>query len=151
LLKLEVELREKPISINAAYSTSRGRRFLTSEGKAFTARLSSVIAKATLTANASWKDVVDTVYKNGGGIHLMIDLYLDDLHNPHWVVGGNKTASGAPRPPYKVFDGSNYIKLIEDAVVKGTGIDDSCHLFTGIEKHHDPDDPRIGIVYTVLE
>lgn len=155
IFTLSFVLREKPISINEAYSTSRGRRFLTSEGRAFESRMtaaaSEAIVKSQMSQLVGWNRVVDSIYKNGGGIHLMIHLYLSDLYNGKWKVGGNETDKGERRSPYKKLDASNYIKLIEDAIVKGTGIDDSCHLFTGIEKHHDSDDPRIEVVYTVLE
>lgn len=47
------------------------------------------------------------------------------------------------------MDATNYVKLIEDAVVRGTGIDDSAHIETLVRKVHNNTDPHIKISYRV--
>lgn len=151
----------RPISINKAYS-GMGNRFLTKEGRHFEDKLKAATAAALGTQPIMWKHVVDSVYKHGGSIDLTIWLYLDDLRNEAWSVGGSmtvpkkpkpgkKAAKPQPRSPYKKKDGSNYIKLIEDAIVQGTGIDDSAHLDVAVKKREDRLDPRIVLVYKVYE
>lgn len=151
----------RPISINKAYS-GMGNRFLTKEGRHFEDKLKAATAAALDTQPIMWKHVVDNVYKHGGSIDLTIWLYLDDLRNEAWSVGGSmtvpkkpkpgkKAAKPQPRSPYKKKDGSNYIKLIEDAIVQGTGIDDSAHLDVAVKKREDRLDPRIVLVYKVYE
>jgi hypothetical protein len=151
----------RPVSINKAYS-GIGNRFLTAEGRNFKDKLKAAVAAALDTQPVPWKHVVDTVYKQGGHIDLTIWLYLEDLLNQSWKVGGSmtvpkkpepgkKAAKPQPRSPYQKKDGSNYIKLIEDAVAKGTGIDDSAHLDVAIKKREDRLDPRIVLVYKVYE
>lgn len=151
----------RPISINKAYS-GIGNRFLTKDGRHFEDRLKAATAAAITQLPFMWKHVVDSVYKHGGSIDLTIWLYLDDLRNDAWTVGGSmtvpkkpkegkKAAKPQPRSPYKKKDGSNYIKLIEDAVVAGTGIDDSAHLDVAVKKREDRLDPRIVLAYRVYE
>lgn len=140
----------KPVSINKLYVTGRGgRRFLSSEGKHFKDRLQEEVSKAV--ALLDWKSAVDGIYKNGAGVSLVVILALDHLRNPAWKVGGGTTASGALRSPYNKNDVSNYIKLIEDAVAKGTGIDDSAHVEVTMKKVEDKENPRIIIRYGVHE
>lgn len=150
-------LREpRPISINAAYS-GMGNRFLTKEGATFKDALQAAVSQVVVRHPMPWQQVVDLVYKHGGSIDLTIWLYITDLLNPAWRVGGGMTAGGKkgskprPRSPYKTKDASNYIKLIEDAVVKGSGIDDSSHLDVSIKKRQDALDPRILIHYKAYE
>jgi hypothetical protein len=158
LTEFWVVLRDpRPISINKAYSGLK--RFLTKDGKHFEDRLKAATALALSVHPIAWNHVVDAVYKNGGHIDLTIWLYLDDLKNEAWTFGGGMTVpkknakSKKPqlRSPYKKKDGSNYIKLIEDAVVKGTGIDDSAHLDVAVKKREDRLDPRVVLVYQVFE
>lgn len=157
LTEFWVVLRDpRPISINKAYSGLK--RFLTKDGRHFEDRLKAATATALSVHPISWNHVVDAVYKNGGHVDLTIWLYLDDLKNESWKVGGGMTvprkgAKSKPQPqsPYKKKDGSNYIKLIEDAVVKGTGIDDSAHLDVAVKKREDALDARIVLAYQVYE
>jgi len=145
-------MRAPPISINHAYSTGRsGTRFLTTEGRKFKAKLTSLAALEAAEHSVSWNHVVDSVYKNGGKIDLTVWLYFADLRNKSWRVGGGQTRSGETRSPYQKKDGSNYLKLIEDAISSGTGIDDSANLDVSIKKREDPLDPRIVVRYRVIE
>lgn len=144
-----------PISINAAYS-GMGHRFLTKAGKHFEDAMKAATAKAVLELPQKWQDVEDCVYKNMGSIDLTIWLYFADLYNPAWVPGGSMTKGGAKgsapviRSPFKKKDASNYIKLIEDAIVKGTGIDDSCFTDVSVKKRSDKQNPRVVANYKVF-
>lgn len=144
-----------PVSINAAYS-GMGHRFLTTAGKHFEDAMKSATAKAVLELPQKWQEVHDCVYKNRGSIDLTIWLYFDDLYNPAWVPGGSMTKGGkkgsAPviRSPFKKKDASNYIKLIEDAIVKGSGIDDSCFTDVSVKKREDKHNPRVVANYKVF-
>ena len=140
----------RPISVNKMYASGRnGTRFLTTEGRHYKARLCEEIAKAVATL--PWKAAVDGVYKEGAGVRLEVILALDRLMNTAWRVGGGTTPSGEPRSPFFKIDATNYIKLIEDAIVQGTGIDDSAHLGFCIEKISDKENPRIIVHYKVFE
>jgi len=151
-----VRLRDpRPISVNAAYTRARGMVFLSKEGKVFEDALRAEVSQTLMHSQVPWGQVVDLVYKQGGSLALEIWLYTDML-NGAWKVGGGTTSGGKtgkpqPRSPYKKMDASNYIKLIEDAVVKGSGVDDSANLDVTICKRHDPVDPRIVIRYRGFE
>jgi hypothetical protein len=155
-------LREpKPLSINRVYSDG-ARRFLTKEGATFKDALRTAVARELAIHSVGWNQVFDAVYKYGGSIGLDIWIYFDDLMNRLWRVGGSmtepkkskatgKTAKPKLRAPYTQKDGSNYIKLIEDAVVLGTGLDDCVHLDVAVHKRDSPHDPRIVIRYQLFE
>lgn len=147
-----------PISINAAYMTVRNRRILSDEGRAFKDALALAVSQSTF----DWKTASDTVYKNGGFGELSISIFFADLTNDAWKPGGmtkggkkpgktGKIAEPKPQTPYQPKDASNYIKLIEDAVVKGSGIDDANTLAVHAYKWIDRQSPRIEIVYQVYE
>lgn len=50
------------------------------------------------------------------------------------------------KSPYKMFDGGNRRKLIEDCLASALGIDDSLTFELTIIKRMDPDDPRVEIL-----
>jgi Holliday junction resolvase RusA-like endonuclease len=144
-----VELTDpRPLSVNAMYSTGRnGRRFLTSAGEAFKDALKTAIVERTQELH--WKYVVDEVYLRGGYVELEITLYLERLYNKSWKPG-SKTKGGALQSPYQRVDGTNYIKIIEDAIVLGTGIDDSAHLKLTLSTVEDSKNPRVAVTYVVV-
>ena len=152
LSELYVELRDpRPVSVNRLYSDGATRRFLTKEGQAFKDALTSKVSQITMTHSPRWKDVVDAVYKHGARVDLTVELWLEQVHNPAWKVGGGTTDGGNPRLPYKKVDVDSYLKLISDAVVKGVLIDDCCHLDIHLKKREDRKDPRIVIIHRVYE
>lgn len=152
LSELIVEIREpRPISVNKLYSDSATRRFLTTEGKAFKDALTSVVSRATMIHKPKWKDVVGAIYKQGARVDLTLKLWLEDVYNPAWEVGGGTTDGGNLRCPYKKKDLDSYLKLISDSVVKGTGIDDACNLDLHLSKREDKLDPRIVVIHRVYE
>lgn len=149
--RLHIVLREpKPVSVNRMYGTGKqGQKFLTPEGKHFKDALTQATMRKTLEGRVLWPEVVDLVYKQRYYAVIRINLYLSSLYNGAWEFGGGKTASGERRSPYKKVDGSNYTKLIEDAVATGTGIDDSCNLGSTTWKYEDKKDPRVEVFYDV--
>jgi hypothetical protein len=158
LVELALELKDpRPISINAMYSSSQQRRFLTAAGRHFKDALTAAVARQVLLSPVPWPLVEAAVYQDGAHAELHIDLYLAVLHNRSWKVGGaltrpkNQEAQRQRRSPYQKLDGSNYIKLIEDAVARGTGIDDSVNLFAAIRKHEDQKNPRVRLRYRIVE
>lgn len=138
-----------PVSINQLYSSTATRRFLTNKGRAFKEALTAKVAQATWDSPIPWPSVVDMVYKEGGHVDLEILLVLRKILNNSWKPG-RVTESGKPQSPYQQIDTTNYTKLIEDAVVLGTGIDDSAHITVATTKIEDPLQPRVEIVYTVI-
>jgi hypothetical protein len=157
LASLEVEMSDpRPVSANHAYSSNGSRRFLTAAGKAFKDQLTMRVASATTTCAVPWARVVDFVYKEGAHVQIHTTVWLEDLYNKSWRVGGSeyvqkKTRERKARSPYQKVDAPNFVKLIEDAVAKGTGIDDSAHLDSRVTKLGDRTNPRILIRYLVCE
>lgn len=135
-----------PPSINHLYYNGPHGRVLSSEGRKFKDAMKDAVAQATLTLN--WKSVIEEIYGRRGYVVLAIRMYRDRLYNGSWKPN-SKTGSGNPRSPYQTLDATNYAKVIEDAVVLGTGIDDSAHLEVTIGKGEDQKDPRVEIDYYV--
>lgn len=136
---------EEPISINHAYTVFRGNLQLKKEGRNYKDRVADAVAKAT----TEWKIAHDVIYQYGGWAHLTLTLYFADLKNTSWKPGamtkGGKNKPPQPQNPYKKKDSSNYIKLLEDAVARGSGLDDCNNLDVTIRKREDKAHPRIEI------
>lgn len=96
-----------PPSVNHAYATVRGRRVLSREGKAY---------KAEVAARA--RRVAD-----GRAAPLWLSLTIT-LRLPLLFKNGR----------VRKFDASNRIKLLEDALCEGLGVDDSRVLRLSVEK-----------------
>lgn len=135
-----------PPSINHLYFNGSHGRVLTKEGRAFKDAMKDAVLQAV--ASSAWKIAIDEIYERGGYVTLEIRLYRSHFYNNSWKPG-SKTPAGVLRSPYQKLDATNYAKVIEDAVVDGTGIDDSAHLQVTISKTHDPHDPRVEVYYTV--
>lgn len=133
-----------PVSVNHLYATYRGNKVLTKEGRAYRDGLSQIIAQASL----EWKTAVEAVYKRSAGATLIAGLYFKTLDNASWKPGA-RTPSGALQEPRKKQDSSNYIKILEDAVANGSGIDDCNNLVHLIYKAEDPVRPRTEVIYIV--
>lgn len=155
IVSFHVELRDpKPPSVNAMYSSGATRRFLTREGVAFKDALRIATVRATQELHIPWKNAVDEVYLRKGWVELVIGVYLSAMYNKSWTPGGRtKPTASAPngnlRSPYQKVDAGSYDKIIQDAIVLGTGIDDSAHLYYSVFKAEDPDNPRITVDYTI--
>lgn len=135
-----------PPSINHLYFNGPHGRVLTSDGRKFKDAMKDAVAQAVATKK--WKSVIEEVYERRGYVVLVIRLYQERLYNGSWKPG-SKTSKGNPRSPYQTVDATNYAKIIEDAVVLGTGIDDSAHLEVTIGKAEATGDPRVEIDYYV--
>jgi hypothetical protein len=138
----------RPPSVNHLYRNGyKGKRVLTKEGETFKSALTmSVVTECMMM---SWKDAIDEVYLRCGRVRLTIGLHTE-LYNAAWRPGHLTKTKKQPQCPYKTLDGTNYIKAIEDGVVKGTGIDDACHLSITIEKI-DSRVPLVEVIYEILE
>lgn len=135
-----------PPSVNHLYRNGyRGKRVLTKEGEAFKAALTMAVVNECMTL--PWKAAVEEVYERAAGVRLTIGLHTK-LYNAAWQPKG-KTRKGSRQCPYKTLDGTNYIKVIEDGVVQGTGIDDACHVSVTIEKI-DSTQPLVEVAYEIL-
>lgn len=134
----------QPVSINELYTVFRGKKNLTTKGRAYRDGLAKVVARSTL----DWKRAHGMVYQEGGGASLLVTLYFEHLLNKSWKPGG-KTEKGLPSEPRKVQDASNYIKLIEDAVAKGGGINDCNNINIVVTKAEDRNRPRTELIYLI--
>lgn len=134
---ISFELEGLPPSSNHAYETvyvlvrgkRRASRRLSKEGSTYergvTAQIADQIARMPGFSSPEAKYGV------------LIRLYFDTLNK-----GFPKTAKGR----YKGSDASNRVKLLEDAIKKAVGRDDSHNFFVGILKEHSPE-----VEYTLVE
>jgi len=134
----------QPVSINLLYSTFHGKKALTNAGRAYRDALASAVARST----HDWKTAHRLVYQEGGGATLLLALYFEQMKNKSWKPNG-KTEKGEPTQPHKKQDSSNYIKIAEDAVARGCGIDDCNNINHLIHKGEDPKRPRTELIYIV--
>lgn len=139
-----VMLEPEPVSVNELYTTFRGKKNLTSKGRAYRDGLSKVIARAS----TNWQRAHRMVYQEGGGATLLVALYFRELRNASWKPG-RRTEKGKLSEPHKVQDASNYIKIIEDAVAKGCGINDCNNITVLATKAEDRVRPRTELLYIV--
>lgn len=134
----------QPISVNNLYSTFRGKKHLTKAGEAYRDALASAVARST----HDWKSAHRLVYQEGGGATLLLALYFEKLKNEAWKPN-RKTEKGGLSQPHKKQDSSNYMKIIEDGVARGCGIDDCNNINHLIHKGEDPARPRTELIYIV--
>lgn len=136
----------RPPSVNNMYRTGfRGRRVLSKAGQEFKSAMTAAVVAEVMAM--PWKRAIDAVYFQGAGVRCVLGLNLP-IFNNSWKPGGI-TEKGNLQSPYKKLDGTSYIKALEDAVVDGTGIDDSCHLSFTVEKI-DSSTPFVEIAYEVI-
>lgn len=137
-----------PPTTNHAYTTFRGKRSLSKRGRSYKADLLSTVSKELLTC-PQWPRYREAYFNEGGEIHITLRWY-HDIYNAAWTKNpGSKTDKGAMRSPYKRVDISDRLKLVEDALVEATGIDDDGHTRITLEKlPHDGD--HIEVVYNLL-
>lgn len=145
-----------PISINKAYTVFRGRTGLSSAGRKYKDAVRQQVAQASF----EWKLAWDAVYRDGGFVELHMTFYLPLLQNGSWVPGGvmtkpRKRKDGTrPKPqaraPYQQIDVGNFLKLLEDGIVSGCGVDDAAHLDIHLYKREDIEHPRIEILHRTL-
>lgn len=134
----------RPVSVNELYTVFRGKKNLTKAGAAYRDGLAQVVARSSF----NWKRAHDMVYQEGDGATLLVTLFFEHLANKSWKPGA-RTKSGASQEPRKVQDASNYLKIIEDAVAKGCGINDCNNINICICKVEDALRPRTELIYIV--
>jgi hypothetical protein len=123
-MRLELEYPGIPPSANHLYVTNRsGRRFLTTEGKAFKRRL---IAHLAQTYGA------EIAKLNPLGVYT-VGFY--GYYDPKRILNPTFGKKGGAKKPYKRFDASNRIKIFEDAVAEVLAIDDSSSFAVGAGKY----------------
>ena len=133
-----------PVSVNNLYTHFRGKKNLTKAGRAYRDGLASAVAQSS----TEWKTAVDRVYQEGRAATLLVGLYFQNLQNGSWKPG-IRTASGALSEPRKKQDSANYLKVIEDAVAQGSGIDDCNNTQHLVLKLEDSLRPRTEVIYLV--
>lgn len=113
---IRLELPYLPPSSNKAYvDLPRGGRTLSTEGKKF---------KRETTALFAQKYMREMTYlKKNTPYGLVLKFHLASLENKGF-------ATGKAESRYKVLDGGNRTKLLEDALKDAGGIDDSQMLWT---------------------
>lgn len=136
----------RPPSVNNMYRNGfRGKRVLSKAGQEFKSAMTAAVVAEIMTLN--WKRAIEDVYLRAAGVRAVLGLNLP-IYNNSWRPGG-RTEKGNLQSPYKKLDVTSYIKALEDAVVEGTGIDDSCHLsFTG--EKIDSQVPFVEIAYEII-
>jgi Holliday junction resolvase RusA-like endonuclease len=133
-----VELNESPPSVNELYTTFRGSRILTSNGRRFQSYASEVVRKIC-ESDPEWHIANDLFHTYGGWVELSVTIHMppSELVNKSWLVKRGKTSKtkqGATRIPYQRRDTSNMTKIVEDSVALGTGIDDAAHAAVNIRR-----------------
>jgi Holliday junction resolvase RusA-like endonuclease len=134
-----------PVSVNAMYTIFRGRMVLKKQGQAFKSALTRIVASTC--AALPWAQAIDAVYNEKAWVRITVIFYAPDWLNKSWKPGATTEKQGR-QSPYKKKDAPNYLKVIEDAVAEGTGIDDSAHFETSIKKRSG--EPCIEIAYEVF-
>lgn len=135
-----------PPSVNHMYFTNRyGQRVLTKEGVRFKSAMTSAVVEQCMFL--PWKRAVDAVYDERATVCLVIVVHGPIL-NGSWKPK-SQTEKGNRRSPYKKKDATSYIKVVEDAVAEGTGIDDSANMDVRTLKWPGPY-PYIEVFYEVL-
>ena len=108
-----------PPTFNHAYMPIRIGRFtkmaLTSEGRTF-------LKESTAHLSANYPAEIAQIKKNTP-YFVLVALYFKAIENKGWP----KTTSSR----YKTLDVTNRLKILEDAVVGATDVDDSSNMFFG--------------------
>jgi Holliday junction resolvase RusA-like endonuclease len=136
----------EPPSVNRMYTAGyRGRRILSKEGERFKSAMTQCVVQEI--AHLPWRQAVDQVYVHGAGVRLVIGLSRN-IFVKSWKPG-SRTPKGELQSPYQKLDATNYIKVIEDAIVDATGIDDNAHIEVMICKWQG-DSPLVEVSYEVF-
>lgn len=134
-----------PVSVNELYTTYRGKKKLNKAGEKFRDALAVEVSRAT----TEWKRGTNLVYQEGGAATLLIALYFAKIRNHAWIPGGGITKKGNMQNPYITKDATNFIKIIEDAVARGCGLNDCNNLTVMVHKAEDELRPRTEFIYII--
>jgi hypothetical protein len=133
-----------PVSVNELYTTFRGKEVLNKKGKTFRDKLAVEVSRASV----EWKRGLNLVYQRGGGATLLIALYFEKLLNQSWKPLG-VSEKGNMSNPFLKKDATNFIKIIEDAVARGCGLDDCNNINVMVHKAEDKQRPRTEFLYII--
>lgn len=122
---IELEL-PMPPSVNKLYATVRGRRIMTTKGKAVKHEITQLVVKHIAA--------MPNLFSVEAKLRLTVDLYFSAVENAGWSKGKAKNR-------YKRIDVSNRAKLLEDALFSGIGVDDSL-IFELIMRKHATEDGK---------
>lgn len=113
-------LKGVPPSVNHAYGQRHGKRFLTTEGKAYKNETKTFISRNYATQLL--------FVKKNEKYAISIVCYFEELENKTWPEKVDDR--------YKKLDATNRVKLLEDALVEAVGIDDSHFFQVTVTKRH---------------
>lgn len=125
---LHIALNGIPISSNKAYfDRPGGGRVLTAHGKRYKSETTATLVRDYPT------DL--KFFESNKGYGILIVLFMPTVLNKGWP----ETA----KTRYKKLDASNRVKLLEDALIDATGIDDSQFLLPMIAKLQHPEEATV--------
>ena len=123
-----------PPSVNTLYFNNGHGRSLSTEGRAYKARVIGAIVSSAQTHQ--FPD--DPALKGLKRLGLEISLYLEEVENAGWP--------GKAKSRYKRVDASNRVKVLEDAVSEALGLDDSCFFQVTVRRGRAPDGKQYCVV-----
>lgn len=116
-----------PMTVNKAYVNIKGRRALSKEGKIYKNSVTSLVAKELSLCDG----VFDSLVVPDEPLELEIKLFFSHTQNKGWP--------SKAKSRYKRVDVSNRVKLLEDALFKALGVDDSAIFSLTISKQDRPE------------
>lgn len=131
---VRITLNQLPPSVNDAYTHFRGRLIHTALARAFLARVSTLCSEAVLGLASRGVDL-PRVFDPDVPVVCLYDFYVTKLENATWVPEAERTEkTKSAKTRFARIDVSNMVKLLEDSVLAGLGIDDSRVLRSQLEK-----------------
>jgi len=116
---IRIEIPFLPPSTNNAYlQTMRGPKMLLPKGRSYKNKAKTIIARTCREQLIG--------HKSNKPYLVLVRLFFERVENKGWP---NKSKNR-----YKTFDATNRIKLLEDALVEGTGVDDSNNMVFIVSK-----------------
>lgn len=131
---LKATLRIEPPSVNEMYARTAYGMTASTKTKKFKAKAIVELAKQWLFCQPLGRN---DPHK------LTLVFYLPEIENKGWP----KSA----KTRFKRKDVSNLVKILEDAIVTASGIDDSTTLELHVRKLADPQDPRVEIELSTID
>lgn len=111
-LTLKIDNVPMPPSVNALYFTKGNRRILTTEGRIYKDSIKEIMANIAATQRSH-----DITLENIS-LGVSYDFFFKNIESKSWKAG--KSANR-----FRKNDISNRVKVLEDGIVEGLGIDDT--------------------------
>jgi Holliday junction resolvase RusA-like endonuclease len=128
-----------PPSVNSLYFTKGGKRILTTEGRVYKDSIKQLMAD--IGSKQSEHDIVMDNIK----LSITYDFYFKGVETKSWHTGKSKNR-------FRKVDISNRVKVLEDGLVEGLGIDDTQFMRVNITKNNTNDDEYVDInIYRAWE